>query len=158
MASASCHPPLSLFIQGDYVAQVNLELQLWVLGSQAWLHPLFEKAPVVEASEAPQLARSTPACLSDSAEVKNSDETAHSLVIWDWEMEGTYSLHSGLQWEHLVTVWNAGHRSSSQQVFRIGYCTREGDSLTYLTGKAARQKWAVTNALTRRDCTDTCWG
>lgn len=27
MASASCHP-LSLFIQGDYVAQVNLELRL----------------------------------------------------------------------------------------------------------------------------------
>lgn len=28
---------------------------------------------MVEASEAPQLALSTPTCLSDSAEVKNSD-------------------------------------------------------------------------------------
>lgn len=37
------------------------------------LHPLSEKAPMVEASEAPQLALFTPACLSDSAEVKSSD-------------------------------------------------------------------------------------
>lgn len=37
------------------------------------LHPLSGKAPMVEASEAPQLALFTPACLSDSAEVKSSD-------------------------------------------------------------------------------------